>query len=386
MAQIDVTSVFVLGSLLMACGGGGLVVVRLSNPRLRGLNWLGGTFASGCMGALLLALFDQLPRFFSIVLSDLFVLLSFVLLHVAILDLRRATTLWPKLGLTLVAIQFTACYWLTFVNYHPKIRMAIFCLTLALQLAQTVLQLVRGARRGTRLPSWFMAAILSFLIAASLSRIATIWFLRSDRRSGPNSSLQTLFDIVFVCVAMGIAFGFFWMTTAELSDELELMASTDPLTRIYNRRVFREHCEREHDRSRRTGAPFSLLMMDLDHFKRINDRYGHRGGDELLLAVVQTMQDSIRGIDTLGRWGGEEFVALLPGTRMDSALIVAQRVRRNVEQLILSTPEGPMRATVSLGVATLRGSEDGLDAVFVRADQALYLAKEAGRNQVLTVP
>jgi len=386
MAQLDVTSVFAVGSLLMTCGSGGLLVVRLSNPRLRGLDWLGATFISGGMGALLLALFDHLPVFASIVLSDLLVLLAFVLLHVAILDLRRAPSLWPRLGLTLVAIQFTACCWLTFVQHHARIRMAIFCLALSLQLGQTVLLLIRGARRGSRLPAWFMAAILSVLIAANLARIATLWFIRSEVQSGPDSMLQTLLDIVFVCIAMGIAFGFFWMTTAELSYELETMASMDSLTDIYNRRVFRERCEQEFARSLRTGNVFSLVIIDLDHFKRVNDLYGHSGGDEVLLAVVQIMKESIRSIDTLGRWGGEEFVALLPGTVMDEAVIVAQRVRRNVEQLTVTLDKASIKVTVSLGVAALRNGDDTLDAMFLRADEALYLAKEGGRNQVLTMP
>jgi len=386
MGQLDITSIFVVASLLMACCSGGLLVVRLSNPRLRGIHWLGATFVSGAMGALLLALFDRLPLFVSLVLSDLLVLLAFVLLHVAILDLRRAPSLWPKLGLTLVVTQFLACYWLTFVHQHVRIRLAVFCLALSLQLGQTVVLLIRGARRGTRLPAWFMATILGVLISANFARIATLWFIRSAAESGPDSNLQTLMDLLIVCIALGIAFGFFWMTTAELSYELETMASTDSLTRIYNRRVFREWCEREFALSLRTGIPFSLVIMDLDHFKRINDRYGHRGGDEVLLAVVQIMQGSIRSIDTLGRWGGEEFVALLPGTGMEEALIVAQRVRRNVEGLALEIDQASVSVTVSLGLASLRDGEDTIDAMFLRADQALYQAKESGRNQVLTMP
>jgi len=386
MGQLDITSIFVVASLLMACCSGGLLVVRLSNPRLRGIHWLGATFVSGATGALLLALFDRLPLFVSLVLSDLLVLLAFVLLHVAILDLRRAPSLWPKLGLTLMAIQFLACYWLTFVHQHVRIRLAVFCLALSLQLGQTVVLLIRGARRGTRLPAWFMATILSVLISANLARLASLWFIRSAAESGPDSNLQTLMDLLIICIALGIAFGFFWMTTAELSYELETMASTDSLTRIYNRRVFREWCEREFALSLRTGNPFSLVIMDLDHFKRVNDRYGHRGGDEVLLAVVQIMQSSIRSIDTLGRWGGEEFVALLPGTGMEEALIVAQRVRRNVEGLALEIDQASVSVTVSLGLASLRDGEDTLDAMFLRADQALYQAKASGRNQVLTMP
>ncbi len=386
MAQLDTTSIFWVASLLMACASGCLFVVRLSNPRLRGLDWLGATFVSGGMGALLLALFDHLPLFVSLVLSDVLVLLAFVLLNVAILALRRAPSLWPKFGLTLVAMQFTACYWLTFVHQHVRIRLAVFCVALSLQLGQTVVLLIRGARRGTRLPAWFMATILSVLIAANLARIATLWFIRSEVRSGPDSSLQTLMDVLFFCVGTGIAFGFFWMTTAELSYELETMASTDSLTRIYNRRVFREWCEREFAHSLRNGTPFSLVIIDLDHFKRVNDRYGHGGGDEVLIAVVQIMRESIRSIDTLGRWGGEEFVALLPGTGMDEALIVAQRVRRNIEQHALKIDQASVHITVSLGIAALRDGEDTLDAMFLRADQALYLAKESGRNRALTMP
>jgi diguanylate cyclase (GGDEF)-like protein len=203
-------------------------------------------------------------------------------------------------------------------------------------------------------------------------------------------ALQKVVFLVYLITAMGLAFNSLWMTTAELSEEVERMAGTDPLTRIYNRRLFRDWCERELSRSRRGRVPFSLLMMDLDHFKEINDRYGHHGGDAMLVAVVEAMQDSIRGIDVLGRWGGEEFVALLPGANGEAAVMVAQRVRSHIERLVLPAGLGTdagreetMRMTLSLGVATYRGLDDGLDAMFRRADEALYRAKAAGRNQVL---
>jgi diguanylate cyclase (GGDEF)-like protein len=386
LAQLDASSILTVGSLLLACGSGGLLVVRLSNPRLKGLDWLGAAFASGGMGALLLTLFHRIPRFFGIVLPDLLVLVAFVLLHVAILDLRGGRSRWPKLGTALATIQLAAYCWMTFVHPLGRPRIALFGVLVSIQLGQTARLLVRGARRGGRLPAWFMATLLVVLIAVNLYRSAALGFFPRYQQPGSASSLQTLTYLIFISAAMGIAFGFFWMTTAELSHELELMASTDPLTRIYNRRVFREWCERELDRSRRTGSAFSLLMMDLDHFKLINDRYGHRGGDEMLIAVVETMQDSVRGIDILGRWGGEEFVALLPGATMDSAMIVAQRIRTNIEKLLLHSHGNAMRMTISLGVSTLRDRQDTLDAMFLRSDRALYLAKEAGRNQVITMP
>jgi diguanylate cyclase (GGDEF)-like protein len=131
-------------------------------------------------------------------------------------------------------------------------------------------------------------------------------------------------------------------------------------------------------------------MVDLDHFKQINDCFGHQAGDLALCAVVEKMQDSVRGIDVLGRWGGEEFAVLLPGAAADAALLVAQRVRRNIERILL--PGTGIRngervqmisVTASVGIATFRGVDDNVHTMMERADMALYQAKAAGRNCVL---
>jgi diguanylate cyclase (GGDEF)-like protein len=176
-----------------------------------------------------------------------------------------------------------------------------------------------------------------------------------------------------------------------LSSGLESLASTDPLTRIYNRRVFLLWCEKESGRSQKTGLPFSVLMIDLDHFKRINDEFGHDTGDRALCAVVEKIQDSVRGIDVIGRWGGEEFVALLPGAAEGSAFWVAQRVRANIEKMVLQAThvrrqgEVQIRLTASVGVATYKGPEDCIHDMLKRADTALYEAKTTGRNRVLAL-
>jgi diguanylate cyclase (GGDEF)-like protein len=390
LSQLDASSILVVGSVLLACGSGGLLVVRWSNPRLRGLGWLGGAFAAGGTGALLITLYGRVPTFFAVVFSDWLVLLSFVLLHVAIGAMRQKSSLFPKLGAALLTVQMAGYLAMTYGHSMSRGRVALEGVLVALQLMETMGLLLRGTTAGRRLPAGFTAVVLGGLTGLNLFRSVALLVLPAFRVGAGRHDLETLAFLIFIAAAMGIAFGFFWMTTAELTHELEQMASTDPLTRVYNRRVFREWCEREIDRSRRTGHPFSLLMMDLDHFKKINDRYGHRGGDEMLVAVVETMQDSVRGIDILARWGGEEFVALLPATTLDLAMIVAQRVRTNIEKLLLRTPgataeeaEGVMRMTVSLGVASYRGAEDSLEEIFARADAALYQAKAAGRNQVL---
>jgi diguanylate cyclase (GGDEF)-like protein len=386
LTQLDTGSILIVGSLLMACGSAGLFVVRLSNPHLKGIGWLGAAFASGGTGALLFILSPDIPSFFSIVLCDLLVTMAYVLFHVAILAMRGGRSLWPKLGSSLLLLQLLGYLSMPFVSTDPNFRVALMGVIVSIQVGQTTLLLIRNPGHGDKLPSWFTATILASLILVNLYRsAAALFFLRHQPPSAGNL-IQNIALMAFIATGLGIAFGFFWMTTAELTWEIEQIASVDPLTRIYNRRVFRDWCDREFTRTLRTLRPFSLLMMDLDHFKEINDRHGHQGGDDVLVAAVETMQDSIRGIDILGRWGGEEFVALLPGTNTESALIVAQRIRTNIEKLLIETEASPMRMTISVGIATLRNPEDSLDDMFLRADQALYLAKDGGRNQVLTMP
>jgi diguanylate cyclase (GGDEF)-like protein len=134
-------------------------------------------------------------------------------------------------------------------------------------------------------------------------------------------------------------------------------------------------------------------MIDIDHFKGINDRFGHKTGDMALCMAVERMQDSIRGIDVMGRWGGEEFVVLLPHSSPESALVVAERLRGNLAKTALPAPSSqeygatqPLHLTVSVGVATYAGPGDDLQHMLHRADVSLYKAKAAGRNRVLAMP
>jgi len=132
------------------------------------------------------------------------------------------------------------------------------------------------------------------------------------------------------------------------------------------------------------------LMIDIDHFKKINDDYGHVAGDTALCTAVERMQASIRGIDVLARWGGEEFAAVLPNANQEAAMIVAERLRGNVERILMSArrigeeQKSPgLRLTVSVGIATYSGPVDTVDAMLRRADANLYQAKAMGRNRVL---
>ncbi len=163
-----------------------------------------------------------------------------------------------------------------------------------------------------------------------------------------------------------------------LEQELEHAALRDPLTGLGNRRQFMQLVENARTQNPQRTHNFSLMLVDADHFKMINDQYGHNKGDDALVMLARTLETGIRESDTVFRWGGEEFLILLPLTPLEGAMIVAEALRERVQQL--SQPEMPA-LTVSVGVAQYEAGED-FTSLFKRVDDALYRAKTSGRNQV----
>jgi diguanylate cyclase (GGDEF)-like protein len=169
---------------------------------------------------------------------------------------------------------------------------------------------------------------------------------------------------------------------ARLHSEVQKLAITDALTGLYNRRGLFELGQREVERSRRYKRPLVAIMMDVDHFKFINDYYGHAVGDQVLVAVAKRCSDNLRRIDILGRLGGDEFTFLLPETDMFTASHVAERVRQTVSERPVVTEETPISVSVSLGVARATSATPDLEVLISRADAAMYVAKREGRNRV----
>ncbi|NWF99673.1 MAG: GGDEF domain-containing protein [Thermoanaerobaculaceae bacterium] len=163
-------------------------------------------------------------------------------------------------------------------------------------------------------------------------------------------------------------------------DSEERASRTDPLTGIKNRRGFLEACDEALRRHRRSGQPVSIILADLDCFKRVNDALGHAAGDGVLKQIAKQLVGSLREQDTVGRWGGEEFVVLLPDTDLAGAFQVAEKLRQTVANL--GMPAGAGSLTLSLGVAQYRPGTD-IEETIARADRALYRAKEEGRNRSL---
>ncbi|HEX9822868.1 MAG TPA: diguanylate cyclase [Actinomycetota bacterium] len=166
-----------------------------------------------------------------------------------------------------------------------------------------------------------------------------------------------------------------------LVDQLRDLATTDGLTKVANRRTFETSLELELERAARTGGAVSLLMLDLDHFKRLNDEHGHRRGDEVLQGVAEILRRESRSFDVPARYGGEEFAVILPGCEVDDAIRSAERLRRAIAAMDDETP-----VTVSAGIATFPTHAADAESLVKTADRALYQSKRAGRNQVSMAP
>jgi diguanylate cyclase (GGDEF)-like protein len=197
---------------------------------------------------------------------------------------------------------------------------------------------------------------------------------------------QSVTFVLLYGVAIATSCGFLLMHKERADAAAERLASLDPLTGAYNRRTFHETAERTLALARRAGQPLSIIMVDLDHFKAVNDRHGHKVGDEVLRAVADIIRSQLRKEDLLVRMGGEEFCVMLPQVPGPGAVVVAGRIRKAVESDALRIDGREIALTVSAGVAArLDEGPESFDELLARADQALGLAKQRGRNRVVAL-
>jgi diguanylate cyclase (GGDEF)-like protein len=228
---------------------------------------------------------------------------------------------------------------------------------------------------------WLTAGTLLVAGGALLARAADIWLYPEQTPEVFTASpLHGIAFIVLVAATVSSSFGFLVMQRRCSEAEARRLAMYDPLTGSYNRRAFVELAERQLARARRDGAPAALLAIDLDHFKQVNDRYGHAAGDRVLADFAARLRHAMRAGDLPARIGGEEFCVLLAGASLGEACAAAERLRAAVESPPLG--ELPAPTTVSIGVAASPGCGSTLDGLLRRADERLYQAKREGRNRV----
>jgi diguanylate cyclase (GGDEF)-like protein len=266
---------------------------------------------------------------------------------------------------------------------NPRVRLMLGAPVLAwlsLDVARSILRREGPLRASDWLTGGlFVATAIPMLLRGAIELLGPMPELEPWRAFGRN-----LFFIMGSALPMIGTIGFLLMCNDRINEELTRLAMHDPLTGVFNRRTFEEHAQRVIEEAARGVRPLSLLAVDIDHFKHVNDEFGHAGGDEALRLVVALMQETLAEGQILSRIGGEEFAVLLPGADEAEAAATAERLRRHLEHSSIDVEGRKLSLKLSAGVATVGPEHRTLATLLRAADRALYAAKRAGRNRVAT--
>lgn len=376
------TLVFTAG-LLALMSSGFLFLLRRNLPhKIRGVRPWAYAMLFGWASPALRWSHGTVPAFFSVFVADALLMVAMALM---LLGLRRFNGQPSRMRLVWVlggiVLAFTA--WFGLVDDELYLRVAAFCVY-----ALVVFPLsARAALDGDRV---LFASPVRNLIGALFVGISLVMLMEllhalalGPRLAGFGAG--SLPNLVFVgsvnILVAGLFFGFVMLVNDRLRAELASLANVDPLTSALNRRAFMEEATRALARERRLQHPSALLMLDLDHFKSVNDRYGHVLGDHALERFAARLRGRLRAGDVFGRYGGEEFVVLLPGADAGAAYSLAEHLRARIAEVPFALDGGEARLTVSIGLAVDSG-EGGIPELIEAADWALYRAKDRGRNCV----
>lgn len=279
-------------------------------------------------------------------------------------------------------LMFAASVWFTFIQRNISIENIVFNIVdVAVMLA--IAWSLSHPENGLRPFADVVSATLYALISVAIGGVVVNYFL--DRQFSPEynfSSPRSIFNNIVGILAEVIVLPLFLLMLSDrLNRTLVVQAMRDPLTDLFNRRAFEEIAFREMSGAARTGMGISLLLFDIDYFKQVNDHYGHATGDAVIVAVARTLRGCLRDEDFLGRWGGDEFLALLPRARREQAQNVAERVLQSFEEFSFPLDGKSIQVAVSIGIVTNEGGAKDIPALIKLADGALYQAKASGRKQ-----
>jgi diguanylate cyclase (GGDEF)-like protein len=372
---LDISTLYLVATMMAAMLGAMLLFFG-KQESIPALKWWGTAYLLGAASVALWTLASStLGEMLSLALNAIgFVACGMVWNASRVFHGRK-----PNLpGLVLGAIAWVAAV-MTLAPAASALRMTIGAGIVAVYAALTASELWTERRR-TLQQRWpaFVVPVLHGLVL--MLPILLGDFLRPQDAAFSGSIWMTVFSVELVLYAVGTVFVIFMLVSERAVTVHKTAASMDPLTGMFNRRGFSEATARVIEREASAGRPVTVLIFDIDHFKSINDRFGHPAGDEILKLFSTIVLNTLRISDLSGRIGGEEFAALLPCS-LEEGVLAAERVREAFEASGIAVDEGPVDTTVSIGVA---GGPAGteLEVLLAAADTALYQAKRGGRNRV----
>jgi diguanylate cyclase (GGDEF)-like protein len=377
---MSVRTIHDIAAVLLGCLSLYVALIHLSTPALRGVRWVAIAYCSAAIGIVLRQEYHSKP---AIVVGNLLIAFLGVAFYWGLAQLLQKKRLNLWLLLFLAPLLLGQLY---FLYVDPQIvpRAILFHAILALQALCIVDLLLRNGIRQTRFPRIGLALLFLYWGCLQTFLACSTAFHNHARILAYEQQVDGRFVLLPLLPAVLVCLGFLWLAMTQLQNELEHQSNTDVLTGLLNRRALQRSAAREIAHAHRHNSPLALVLLDLDHFKDINDRHGHEGGDAALALTARCLTKNLRAEDLVARIGGEEFVVLLPSADEFQAILTAERIRNGIENLCLDPLRKDAALSASFGVTRLQPGDTTLEQLLSRADLALYQAKQSGRNRVHT--
>jgi diguanylate cyclase (GGDEF)-like protein len=380
---IDLRTIHVT-AVIFACLCLYMLLIHRSTPGLRGVRRIVYGYGTFAVGVELLALRGLIPDFFSITVANSILILINVFLYWGIAELLHLRR--PQRWLLPASVIPTVAVSLYFSYVRPDISARIIGISaIAVLQYGLIVHLLSGpGPLRIHMPRRGLAVL--FAVYAALNTLRAWGAYVHDPRSLLSSAPASTFSFLTpILIGVMTALGVIWLAMAQLQHELEAQSQIDSLTGLLNRRALEQIGTEAIESARRKSAALSLIILDLDHFKSINDEHGHDGGDAALHHAARCLRDNLRQIDHVARLGGEEFVAVLPDTTHSHAAEIAESLRSCLANLTVEHQSQKIRLSASFGVATMLPTDTDWLEILRRGDRALYLAKEQGRDRVVAL-
>jgi len=378
---LDIRTLALTNVLFGLLFGVGFILYAREHKEFGGLRLFG--VANFCVAAstLLIGLRGQIPDAFSILGGNLLIVVALIAYYEAVIRFRNRPTPPGWFWGVVLTVHAGVVGWFSMATPSLTGRVVWASLLLMIFAFAVVRALMRHQEKG--LERGYLFTAIPFMLMGLVALFRLVLTLTTPQ---PDDlmAMGTPHALTFLSTELamiGSAFGFVWVASTRLRIELETQARIDPLTQVFNRLVLDEVLTRDLAFARRSGEPLAVLMADIDHFKELNDRFGHQAGDRALRGVAQTIKQHLRPYDVVIRYGGEEFLIVLPNTQGEQAVEVAEKLKEAVAQQVQTADATPIR--ISMGVTTYDPAKDSWDTLIGRADAAMYGAKHKGRDCVV---
>lgn len=382
--DLDIRTLSILSVLVSTAYGIGMLMLKaIQTTHIRGLQTLVFAIFLIAFGFLALSFGNSTTFWLSKILANSAIGLGYALIVTGLSQFRQASS--NNTAIALAGFPVLVLYLIFYSEFQMSTNARIIVLSIYISFccALSAYVVARGEAKDHPIAVRLLSAAFSLMSLWMLFRAGFTYHSAEIADFMLASDVHQISFLLSIALILALGFTFPLMVNARLVINIYNTSLLDPLTNLYNRRAMEDMVPRELSRVERTHSELSIILLDIDHFKQVNDQYGHQVGDVTLSGIGQLLNTHLRGQDLSFRIGGEEFLILLPDTNLDSALVVAEKLRQIMSETQFSAKQQEP-CTASFGVAQLL-QHDEWDSLLNRADAALYLAKRKGRNRVCLV-